>query len=120
VRDALRAACRSPAAGPHPRSAEWERTYGQPVPGATSKAQFSAVSRWYLRDQRDSRAITTIVWGSRSHSAIEQAVGTRVGSGDWPAQLSEALGAFTRLRWPRNLLRGTPARAPGQPGTADE
>jgi hypothetical protein len=57
VRDALRPARRSPAAGRHPRSSEWERTYGQLVPGATAKAQLNAVTRWYLRDQRDSQAV---------------------------------------------------------------
>jgi hypothetical protein len=117
VRDALRPARPSPAAGRHPRSGEWERTYGQPVPGATSKAQLNAVTRWYLRDQRDNQAIATTLWGSRPRSAIEQAVGAHAGSDDWPAQLAEALDAFTRLQWPRNLLRRPPAPAPpGEPG----
>jgi hypothetical protein len=124
VRDALRPAHRSPPAGRHPRSSQWEREYGQPVPGATSKAQLNAVTRWYLRDQRDSQAITTSLWGSRPRSAIEQAVGTPAGSDDWPAQLAEVLEAFTRLAWPRNLLRrkapsGAPQASQGA-GSADE
>ena len=41
------------------------------------------------------------------------------GSDDWPAQLAEALEAFTRLQWPRNLLRRPPSPAnPGDPGGA--
>jgi hypothetical protein len=119
VRDALRAACRKPGARCHPRSGEWERTYGQPVPGATSKAQLTAVTRWYLRDQRDHQATAAVLWGTRPRSAIEQAVGARAGSDDWPAQLAEALGAFTRLAWPRNLLRRPPAPAsPAESGGA--
>jgi hypothetical protein len=119
VRDALRAAGRRPGAGRHPHSGEWERTYGQPVPGATGKAQLTAVTRWYLRDQRDTQAIAAVLWGTRPRSAIEQAVGARAGSDDWAAQLAEALGAFTRLAWPRNLLRRPPAPAsPEQPGGA--
>ena len=111
VRDALRTACRKPGAGRHPRSGEWERAYRQPVPGATAKAQLNAVTRWYLRDQRDIQAVSVTLWGTRPRSAIEQAVGCRAGDPDWPAQLTEALDAFTRLSWPRNLLRRQPARA---------
>jgi uncharacterized protein len=119
VRDALRPARRSSGTGRHPRSDQWERTYGQPVPGATGKAQLSAVTRWYLRDQRDTQAIATVLWGTRPRSAIEQAVAAQVGSDDWPAQLAEALEAFTRLAWPRNLLRRPPAPAsPAEPGGA--
>ncbi len=107
VRDALKPASRPGAAGRHPRSDEWEHAYGQPIPGDTASQQLRTVSRWYARDQRDNQAITTIIWGIRPHTAIEQAVGTRASSDDWPAQLTEALGAFTRLTWPRNLLRRT-------------
>jgi hypothetical protein len=119
VRDALRPARRSSGTGRHPRSGEWDRTYGQPVPGATAKAQLTAVTRWYLRDQRDTKAITVVLWGTRPRSAIEQAVGAQAGSDDWPAQLAEALEAFTRLAWPRNLLRSPPAPAsPAESGGA--
>jgi hypothetical protein len=123
VRDMLRPAYRDPDAGRHPRSAEWERDYGTPVPGATGKDQFIAVTRWYLRDQRDSRAVTVTVWGSRPRTAIEQAIGTPVGSDDWPAQLTEALEAFAPLSWPRGLLTSKPSRTPqvpAAPGGAGE
>jgi hypothetical protein len=118
VRDALKPASRSGAAGRHPRSGEWEHTYGQPVPGGTASQQLRTVSRWYARDQRDAQVIITIIWGVRPHTAIEQAVGTRVGHDDWPAQLTEALGAFTQLAWPRNLLRRPTAAI--RKHTADE
>jgi hypothetical protein len=124
VRDALRPVRRAQGPGRrHPRSGEWERAYGQPVPGATAKAQLTAVTRWYLRDQRDSKAITTVLWGSRPRSAIEQAVGAYATSEDWPSWLSEALDAFTKLSWPRNLLCRASSRVPQarkEPGGADE
>jgi hypothetical protein len=56
-------------------------------------------------------------------AAIEQAVGTSVGSDDWPAQLTEALEAFAGLSWPRQLLCREPSRLPQVPaesGSADE
>jgi hypothetical protein len=118
VRDALKPASRSGAAGRHPRSGEWEHAYGQPVPGGTASQQLRTVSRWYARDQRDAQVITTIIWGVRPRAAIEQAVGTRAGHDDWPAQLAEALGTFTRLAWPRNLLRRPTAAT--RKHTADE
>jgi hypothetical protein len=123
VRDVLRPAYRASGSGRHPRSGEWEHAYGTPIPGPTGKDQFIAVTRWYLRDQRDSRAVTATVWGLRSCTAIEQAVGTSVGSDDWPAQLTEALEAFAGLSWPRHLLCREPSRLPQVPaesGSADE
>jgi hypothetical protein len=121
VRDALRPARRSPDTGRHPRSSEWERVYGQLIPGATRKAQLNAVTRRYLRDQRDGQAVAVTLWGSRPRSAIEQAVGANAGSDDWPAHLAEALEAFTKLSWPRNLLRRPTSlapKAPEEPGSA--
>jgi Helicase HerA, central domain len=123
VRDALRPAYHSPATGRHPRSAEWERVYGQPVPGDSGKAQFMTVTRWYLRDQRDSQAITAIVWGSRPRPAIEQAIGTHASNDDWADQFAEALDAFMQLPWPGHLMSREPVRiprVPEEPGTADE
>jgi hypothetical protein len=119
VRDALRTADREPGAGPHPRSAEWERDYGRPVPGDTAKAQLIAVTRWYLRDQRDSEPVAVALWGSRPRSGIERAVGAHAASDDWPARLTEALTAFIKLRWPLNYLLGPPAPANrAKPGSA--
>jgi hypothetical protein len=70
------------------------------------------VLRWYERDQRDTDAVTAVLWGSRQHTAIEQAVGTRAGKDDWTGQLAEALGAFTRTAWPRKLLTRSTAHTP--------
>jgi uncharacterized protein len=121
LRDALRPDDQSPGTGRHPRSGEWEHTYGQPIPGADSKAQLTAVTRWYLRDQRDHQAVTTTLWGTRPRSAIEQAIGTPAASDDWPAHLTEALDAFTKLSWPRNLLCPAPSRTTvKEPGGAHE
>jgi hypothetical protein len=123
VRDALRPAYHSPAAGRHPRSAEWERVYGQPVPGDSGRAQFITVTRWYLRDQRDSQVITTTVWGSRPRPAIEQAIGTQAGTDEWAGQVAEALEAFAPLSWAGHLVSREPARiprVPEVPGGADE
>jgi uncharacterized protein len=102
VRGALRAA--DPGDGRHPRSDEWEQLYSEPIPGATIAQQLRVINRRYAQDQGDTAAVTTVVWGTRPHPAIEQAVGTRAGSDDWPARLSTALTAFARLPWPRKLL----------------
>jgi hypothetical protein len=108
VRDVLRAA---DGEGRHPRSGEWERAYGTPIPGDTSKDQLTAVTRWYARDQRDAQAVATVIWGTRPRTAIEQAVGCRAGDPGWPALLAGMLTAFTPTPWPRALLRRSPPRA---------
>jgi uncharacterized protein len=104
VRDALRSAASSAGAGRHPRSQEWEHTSGEPVPGATIARQLRAINRRYARDQRDTQAVTTVIWGTRPHPAIERAIGTQTGNDDWPARLADALTAFARLAWPPRLL----------------
>jgi len=109
VRDALRSA--PGGDGRHPRSGEWEHTYGHPVPGTTASEQARAVARWHTRDQRDAQAIATVIWGTRPRTAIEQAVGCRADDPGWPALLAEMLTAFARSPWPRSLLRRTPAQA---------
>jgi uncharacterized protein len=119
VRDALRPVGADTDQGRHPRSEEWERTYGQPVPGRTASRQARVVTRWYARDQRDTHAVIAVIWGTRSHTAIEQAVGSRVGAPDWPAQLTDMLTAFAKTPWPLALLRRIPSRnraTTGKPG----
>jgi hypothetical protein len=116
VRDVLRAA--ADGEGRHARSGEWERAYGRAVPGATSKDQLTAVTRWHARDQRDAQAVATVIWGTRPRTAIEQAVGCRFGDPGWPALLSGMLAAFTRTPWPRALLRRSPPRAQATPKQA--
>jgi hypothetical protein len=55
-----------------------------------------------------------VIWGTRQHTAIEQAVGRRASADDWEQQLTDALGAFRDLRWPRTYLRPEPPAA-GKP-----
>jgi hypothetical protein len=102
VRAALRAA--PPGASRHPRSAEWEHTYRQAIPGTTAARQLRLIDRWYARDQSNTPAVTTVIWGSRPNPAIEQSVGARAGADVWPARLTAALSAFATLRWPRKML----------------
>jgi len=74
------------------------------------------VLRWYQRDQNDTSAVTRVLWGTRQHTAIEQAAGRRATSDDWPGELDEALHAFTTMAWPRTLL----ARPAGRERTPGE
>ncbi len=110
VRDVLRAAD-ADGGGRHPRSGEWERAYGRPVPGRTVSEQARVVTRWYARDRRDAQAVATVIWGTRPRTAIEQAVGCRADDPGWPAHLAEMLTAFARTPWPRALLRRSPPRS---------
>jgi hypothetical protein len=109
VRDALTLAwTKHGVTGRHPRSTEWERTYGQPIRGDTCARQLGNVQRRYDQDQRDPAAMTALAWGTRPEPAIEQAAGARASDQDWPQQLTTALSAFTRCQWPRNYLRAAP------------
>jgi uncharacterized protein len=111
IEDALRETCQaSPAAGPHPSTSDWERCYGRQIPGQTCQEQFRIAHRWHARAQCDNRAITAVVWGTRPHTAIEQAVAARVSDETWPERLSDALDAFTQADWTRNLLTASTAR----------
>jgi len=110
--DSLRLAYRkSKDSGRHPRSAAWEAAYRQPIPGDSCARQLGTVQRWYNHDQRDITSITTIAWGRSPQGAIEHAVGARAADEDWGQRLTDALGAFRSLRWPRDYLR-----RPGIPG----
>ena len=108
VRAALRT---TPADARHPRSEEWEHTYSEQIPGATAAQQLLVINSRYTRDQRDTQAITTVIWGTRPRPAIEQAIGARAGTGDWPDRLADALTAFARTPWPPRLLT-RPGAAP--------
>jgi hypothetical protein len=111
VHDALELAYRGASTDRHPDSYDWERQYGQPIPGDTCTLQFGAVSRWYDRDQQDRYAITSIAWGTRPRTAIEQAVGLTRDDEQWNQRLSDLLEALGSPRWPCNYLRHqAPAR----------
>ena len=109
VRDVLRAA--GTARGATRAAASGNAPTARRSPGATSKDQLAAVTRWYARDQRDAQAVATVIWGTRPRTAIEQAVGCRVGDPGWPVLLAGMLAAFTKTPWPRALLRRSPPRA---------
>jgi DNA helicase HerA-like ATPase len=82
---------RSPEAGRHPDTEEWERRYGRPIPGATLADQLAHVSRWWDRDQRDHPARDATLWGTSSPSAIETATAARRDDADWSERLHEAI-----------------------------
>jgi hypothetical protein len=109
VRDSLAAACRDDGghAGRHPKSRQWERDYGQPVPGRDCAAQLAVVTGWLARDQRDPAAVAAVIWGTRPHSAIERAAGARSADPGWEAQLTALLEEFRNLKWPLQYLRPT-------------
>ncbi|HEV2934056.1 MAG TPA: ATP-binding protein [Streptosporangiaceae bacterium] len=110
VLDTLKAADRkNPGAGPHPRSAEWERTYGQAIAGDTCARQVGTVQRWYDTAQRDEREVRAVAFGVDSPSAIERAAGASAGDDDFEERLTGYLDQFVDCRWPRlYLTRVTP------------
>jgi hypothetical protein len=52
------------------------------------------------RPRRDQQQVRTIRLGTRTHSAIEQAVGARISDPDWDERLTEALTDFPGCTWP--------------------
>jgi DNA helicase HerA-like ATPase len=107
VLDALKTADRkNPGAGPHPRSAEWERTYGQAIAGDTVARQVGAVQRWYDGAQRDAWEMRAVAFGVDSPSAAERAVGAAAEDDDFEERLSGYLDQFVDCRWPRLYLTG--------------
>jgi DNA helicase HerA-like ATPase len=117
VLDALKSADRkSPGAGPHPRSSEWERTYGQAIAGDTCARQVGIVQRWYDRAQRDAWEVRAVAFGVDGPSAVERAAGAAAEDDDFEERLTGCLDQFVDCRWPRLYLTadalGDP---PGQP-----
>jgi hypothetical protein len=105
VLDALKSADRkTPGAGPHPRSAEWERTYGQVITGETCARQVGTVQRWYDGAQRDVWEVRTVAFGVDAPSAIERAVGAISEDDDFEDRLTGYLEQFIDCRWPRLYL----------------
>jgi hypothetical protein len=105
-----------PGSGPHPETASWQARLGRRIPGVTCAQQCAAVWSWHTSAQRDPRAITAAVFGHRTPSAIEQAVGARATDPDWNARLAGALADFTfnGPPWPAVLLtRPQPEAASG-------
>jgi len=116
VLDALKSADRkSPGAGPHPRSAEWERTYGQAITGDTCARQVGTVQRWYDGAQRDGWEVRAVAFGVDGNSAIERAVGARAEDDDFEERLTGYLDQFVDCRWPRLYLTADPFGVPPEP-----
>ena len=105
VLDALKSADRkNPGAGPHPRSAEWERTYGQAITGETCARQVGTVQRWYDWAQRDAWEVRAVAFGVDGPSAVERAVGAAAEDDDFEERLTTYLDQFVDCRWPRLYL----------------
>jgi hypothetical protein len=119
VLDALKASDRKSAgagsAGPHPRSAEWERTYGRVIVGDTCARQVGTVQRWYDAAQRDAGEVRAVAFGVDSLSAIEEAVGAYAEDDDFEERLTVQLDQFVDCRWPALYLSGDPLSDPPAP-----
>jgi uncharacterized protein len=103
--DALKSADRkNPGAGPHPRSAEWERTYGQAIAGDTCARQVGTVQRWYDGAQRDAWEVRAVAFGVDVPSTVERAVGAAAEDDDFEERLTGYLDQFVDCRWPRLYL----------------
>jgi uncharacterized protein len=116
VLDTLKTADRnSPGAAPHPRSPEWERTYGQVIPGDTCARQVGNVQRWYDGAQRDAWEVRAVAFGVDSPSGIERAVGAIAEDDDFDERLTGYLDEFIDCRWPRLYLTADPLGDPPEP-----
>jgi hypothetical protein len=113
ILDALKSADRkNPGAAPHPRSAEWERTYGRAIPGDTCARQVGTVQRWYDGAQRDAWEVRAVAFGVDSPSAIERAAGASAEDDDFEERLTGYLDQFLDCRWPRLYLTADPLGDP--------
>jgi hypothetical protein len=113
VLDALKSADRkSPGAAPHPRSSEWERTYGQVITGDTLARQVGTVQRWYDGAQRDDWEVRAVAFGVDSPSHIERAVGASAEDDDFEERITGYLDQFVDCHWPRLYLTADPLGDP--------
>ncbi|MDQ2814197.1 MAG: ATP-binding protein [Actinomycetota bacterium] len=113
VLDALKSADRkSPGAAPHPRSPEWERTYGQAITGDTLARQVGTVQRWYDGAQRDGWEMRAVAFGVDHPSPIEKAAGASAEDDDFEERLAGYLDQFIDCRWPRLYLAPDPLGDP--------
>jgi len=113
VLDALKSADRkNPGAGPHPRSPEWERTYGQAITGDTCARQVGTVQRWYDGAQRDGWEVRAVAFGVDTPAGIERAAGACAEDDDFEERLTGYLEQFIDCRWPRLYLTADPLGDP--------
>lgn len=119
LRDELIVAQRTdPHSGRHPRSDEWEARYGRPIPGNTVATQLAAVTVWFNADLADLKLRQAVAFGTRTPSAVEDAVGSTAGATDWRDRLTALLAeTFVSCQWPRRYLVQRPAPStPSGPG----
>jgi uncharacterized protein len=108
VLDVLKSADRrQPGSGRHPRTGEWERTYGRTIPGDTCARQAGTVQRWHDSGQRDAGAVRAVAFGLGTPSVIERAAGASVTDDDFEQQMAGHLEQFIECRWPLFYLTGT-------------
>jgi hypothetical protein len=102
-----------PGAGRHPGTPGWEAFYGRVIPGATCAEQLQAVRAWDETARRDQHQVAILTWGTRTPSAVEQAIGARRHDPGWDEWFVEALGGFPGARWPIDQFRQPPPQ--GEP-----
>jgi hypothetical protein len=88
-----------PGTGRHPSSAEWEAGTGQQIPGATCAQQIAVVQQRSADARRDPAAVTTVLYGNRQPSAIENAAGCSRGDPAWHGMVTTALTSLDRGGW---------------------
>src|SRR6266566_2737608 len=108
----LRDCALSHGVGAHPRSLEWERTYGQAITGDTCARQVGTVQRWYDGAQRDGWEVRAVAFGVDGISGVERAVGARAEDDDFEERLTGYLDQFVDCRWPRLYLTADPLGDP--------
>jgi hypothetical protein len=112
VLEELTLACQAnPAATRHPQTPHWEAAYQRSIPGPTCALQRETVQVWHQNATRDTADLTTVAFGSRAPSAIEDALGARRGDRDFDQRLAHSLDYFTDCPWPLTYLA---TLAPGQ------
>jgi hypothetical protein len=109
----------TPDAPRHPRSDEWERDYGRHIPGDTIARQLDHVTTWLRRDQRDTTARDTILFGATSPSALETAVRAHRDDPDWAGLLHHAAAELTNIDGLVGLYPSAAEPAGAQFGSVD-
>ena len=89
-------------AGRHPRSAEWERHFRRPIPGASRAEQAQVVQAWLISESADPADRDVVTYGGRRPATLERVLGT--GSDDRPSRAPDLLGQFVDLDWLASAL----------------
>jgi uncharacterized protein len=102
-----------PDAPPHPDTAAWTEQSGRTVPGNTCGEQLGAARGWKQADWKrmTSAGRYVLVFGTRSPSAIEKAVGGSAGAAAWRPQVTATMAEmFADGTW---VIPWLAARHPG-------